>query len=115
MLFKLLLVGCGGFAGSIGRFWIANEVHKHVIGTWIANVSGSLLLAIIMKLYINNVITEPIWLLGGVGFCGAFTTFSTFGKETLQFIFDKQYGHALLYVLSSFIPSLLLMALVLIW
>lgn len=115
MLFNILLVGSGGFIGSILRFWIANELNKHLLGTWIANISGSLLLAIIVRLHMNALIAESIWLLIGVGFCGAYTTFSTFGKETLELLFDKQYGYAILYVGSSFAVSFLLVAFFLIW
>jgi len=115
MLLNLIVVGGGGFIGSIARFWIANELQKHITGTWIANISGSLLLAIIYRLYANGVASELIWLLFGVGFCGAYTTFSTFGKETLILLLEKQYGTAIIYVLSSFLLSFLLVSFAIIW
>jgi len=115
MLLNLIVVGGGGFIGSIARFWIANELQKHITGTWIANISGSLLLAIMYRLHANGVASEFIWLLFGVGFCGAYTTFSTFGKETLILLLEKQYGTAIIYVLSSFLLSLLLVSFAIIW
>ena|SRR5699024_3274979 len=115
MLMNILLVSCGGFIGSIARFWISNEWNKHVIGTWIANLTGSLLLAIIVRLYTNDLIGESLWLFFGIGYCGAYTTFSTFGKETLEFIFLKQYTYAFLYVCSSFLLAILAVGMTLIW
>lgn len=115
MFINILLISCGGFIGSIARFWISNEWNQHVIGTWIANITGSLLLAIIVRLYMNGLIGEEVWLFFGVGYCGAYTTFSTFGKETLQFLFLKQYYYAFLYVVSSFLLSFLAVAITLNW
>src|SRR5690625_3642308 len=115
ILLHVLLVGVGGFIGSIARFWIANELNKHLLGTWVANVSGSLLLAIVVRLYMNGLIEEPMWLFFGVGFCGAYTTFSTFGKETLELIFIKKYSLAIQYVGSSFVVAFLFLAFFLIW
>ena|SRR5699024_967861 len=115
MLLQLLFVSIGGFFGSIARYWLANELNKHVTGTWLANISGAILLAIIFRLYHNNIITESIWLILGVGFSGAYTTFSTFGKETLTFLLEKQYMNAVLYVVSSFLLSCILVAFIIIW
>lgn len=100
-----LCVALGGFLGSICRFYIANRLHKHPVGTWIANVSGSLLLVIVYRLFSMGQITETLWLLIGIGFCGAYTTFSTFGNETLKFILAQQYWEAILYVIGSFTIS----------
>lgn len=115
MFLNLLFVSIGGFFGSIVRFWLANELNKHVTGTWLANISGAILLALVFRLYHNDVITEAIWLIIGVGFSGAYTTFSTFGKETFTFLLEKRYMNAFLYVASSFLLSLIFVAFVVIW
>lgn len=115
MILHLILVSIGGFFGSISRYWLSNELNKHVTGTWLANISGAILLAIIFRLYQNEIISEPFWLILGVGFSGAYTTFSTFGKETFTLLLERKYLYAALYVLSSLILSFILVAFILIW
>lgn len=105
---NILLVAIGGFFGSIFRYHISLKTNKHVIGTWIANISGSLLLGVILRFHMTNQLSDWAWMLLGVGFCGAFTTFSTFGNETLELIFHKEYKRALLYIFSSLVISFVL-------
>lgn len=110
---SVLLVGIGGFIGSITRFYMSRQINHKFIATWLTNITGSILLAFLLHLYLTSVISVHLWLLLGVGFCGAYTTFSTFGNETLQFILDKRYGMAICYMLSSVGISLLSVALIL--
>lgn len=104
---SFLLVAIGGFLGSISRYYVYIKSNQHFIGTWIANITGSIMLALIYYYHLTQFISDPLWLFLGIGFCGAFTTFSTFGNETLQLIFKKQYGLALSYVMSSITISIL--------
>ncbi|MFD2129769.1 fluoride efflux transporter CrcB [Pseudogracilibacillus auburnensis] len=115
MMIQLLFVAIGGFFGSIIRFFISNRLNKHFFGTWIANISGSILLAILLRYYLTGTIPDYLWLLLGVGFCGAYTTFSTFGNETIQLLLAKKYQTAMYYVLSSFTLSIILVGIVLVW
>lgn len=115
MLVHLLLVSIGGFFGSMSRFWLSNEFNKHFTGTWLANISGSILLALLFRLYIHGIVSESIWLILGVGFAGAYTTFSTFGKETFTLLLERNYLNAALYIISSFLVSFILVAFIVIW
>ncbi|RDW20921.1 fluoride efflux transporter CrcB [Oceanobacillus chungangensis] len=103
---NLLLVALGGFFGSITRYNISLNTEKRLIGTWTANISGSILLGFLVHFHINETLPEWIWLFAGVGFCGAYTTFSTFGNETLNLFLDKKYGTAFFYILSTLITAL---------
>ncbi|AIF44072.1 CrcB family protein [Virgibacillus sp. SK37] len=98
---SILCVAAGGFLGSICRFSISILLNKRVIGTWIANLSGSILLAFLFKWQYNEVIGELVWLFLGIGFCGAYTTFSTFGNETINYILQKEYLKASAYIFFS--------------
>lgn len=104
---NIFLVGLGGFLGSMTRFFMATIIRKKIIGTFIANVSGAIFLAFMFHFYRTELITESVWLFAGIGFSGAYTTFSTFGHETLQLLLNKHYMKAVLYVSSSFTISLL--------
>jgi len=104
---SIVLVAAGGFIGSVMRLFLSVKANKHFIGTWIANISGSVLLAFFLHFYLHEVISEDVWLFLGIGFCGAYTTFSTFGNETLLLILDKKIKKAIGYVSSSIITSLL--------
>jgi len=115
MIASFLIVACGGFLGSILRFFISEMTNKHIIGTWFANISGSFLLGILLKYYLQGIASEAVWLFLGVGFCGAYTTFSTFGSETIQLIEKKKFGEAALYMISSFAIAIGSVVLVLIY
>ncbi|WP_373893253.1 fluoride efflux transporter FluC [Virgibacillus natechei] len=104
----ILLVALGGFAGSIARFYISLQTNKRLIGTWIANITGSMFMAFLFYFHTTDTMAEWVWVFLGIGFCGAYTTFSTFGNETLQLIFSGKYVHAASYVITSLTVSCLL-------
>ena len=100
----MLLVGIGGFFGAIARYWLGKRImawsgSRFPVGTWAVNLSGSFLLGMLAGMHGNVPEWAPLFL--GTGFLGAFTTFSTFGYETLQLIRNRRIGAAALYVVSS--------------
>ncbi|MFB1051203.1 fluoride efflux transporter CrcB [Paraliobacillus sp. JSM ZJ581] len=107
---NLFYIACGGFIGANARYFLGlalNQVNPlRPYGTWIANITGSFLLGILFISLENGFISPPLWLLLGTGFCGAYTTFSTFGTETLAMILSKRYFQACIYCLSSIVVSL---------
>src|SRR5262249_41541852 len=89
MLIPYLLVGVGGFVGAIARLLVARWVGALVetrfpLGTFIINISGSFLLGVLGTLVAEKVFpnSDAVRLALGVGFLGAYTTFSTFEYET---------------------------------
>ncbi|TQS74726.1 CrcB family protein [Ornithinibacillus gellani] len=102
----LLLIAVGGFFGSMTRYAIALRFQKHPIGTWIANVTGSILLGILAVSYQSDHISPWIWLLCGIGFCGSYTTFSTFGHESLLMLVEKKYAAAIGYMFTTTFVSI---------
>ncbi len=104
------IIGIGGSLGAVTRFILGNlisnksqKLFPFPLGTWIINITGSFLLGLIAQLHLTNQISEWLWLLWGVGFCGAYTTFSTFGNETITLIQSNKVKLAIIYVISSII------------
>ncbi|MPZ67712.1 MAG: fluoride efflux transporter CrcB [Pseudonocardiaceae bacterium] len=89
MWLHVLAVAAGGAAGATARFLVTKASATYLgtafpYHTLFVNVVGSLLLGAITGLALGRVaVPETVRLLVGVGFCGAFTTFSTFAVETL--------------------------------
>ena len=95
MWMPYLLVGLGGFIGANARFVVARLVGaafetRFPLGTFVINVSGSFLLGVLGTIIALKVMpgSEAMRLALGVGFLGAFTTFSTFECETHALLED---------------------------
>ena len=100
---SLLLVLIGGAIGAPLRYLTdqaVNARHTSVFpfGTLVVNATGSLTLGVVAGL--ATVHDVPAWLLTlvGTGFCGALTTFSTFGYETVRLVEDGSFAEAALNV-----------------
>ena len=107
MIKNLLLVLLGGGFGSVARyllsyFFIKNNTSNFPWATFIANSLGCLIIGLLFG-YIqkNNLQNETLKLLLITGFCGGFTTFSTFSLENIQFIQNQNYNLAIIYTLTS--------------
>ena len=84
------MVGIGGFFGALGRFllsgWIGAHAGRFPFGTLAVNVIGSLTIGLVAAPLTGRVLAGgAVRLLVMVGFLGAFTTFSAFSYESLQF------------------------------
>lgn len=106
MIKDIFLVGIGSGIGGICRYLISvlmGYAHNGFPwGTFVANISGCLLIGILWGVtsrYHN--ISQAFTLLLMVGFCGGFTTFSTFSKEGLAMLQSNNYILFFLYALGS--------------
>jgi len=104
---NILLVGLGGSAGSILRYlcqkWI-NESYQHnfPLATFLVNIFGCLLIGIFFALgEKGNILSHQTRLLLITGFCGGFTTFSTFAFENMNLLRIGDNFYFLLYALGS--------------
>lgn len=109
----MLLVMLGGALGSLSRYLVSRWFGAHhwaqvfPFGTLFINVSGSFVLAVAAILVTERLPPgyENWFLLIGTGFCGGFTTFSTFEWETFRLVRDERWFYALLNVVGSCIAG----------
>ena len=112
MGFNILLVGLGGSVGSILRYlcqkWI-NESYQHnfPLATFLVNVFGCLLIGMLYALgEKGNILSPQTRLLLVTGFCGGFTTFSTFAFENMNLLRIGDNFYFLLYAVGSVVLGL---------
>lgn len=108
-----LLVGAGGFAGAIARYVVARLFGSLVatpfpLGTFVINVSGSFLIGVLVTVLAPRALpgSDAARLALGVGFLGAFTTFSAFELETHELLRDGSWLTAATYVAASVLLGL---------
>ncbi|RKF02782.1 camphor resistance protein CrcB [Tenacibaculum lutimaris] len=109
---QFLLVFLGGGIGSVLRYIIGKALNSSQTGipygTFTANILGSLLIGIILGLAAKNqTLTQNHTLLLATGFCGGFTTFSTFAYENHVFLKSGDFSSFALYTIASFIIGFL--------
>src|SRR5262245_37858873 len=120
----ITLLAVGGGAGANARYWLGHYIAEWQIrrceriefpwATFFINVSGSIVLGFVAALFLHQ--ADPLhpdqarrnwYLLLGTGFCGGFTTFSTFSYETLKLMQDGKWWAAAAYVVGSVLAGLL--------
>jgi len=107
MIRNLLLVALGGAIGAVLRYLISSFNTSFPWGTFIVNILGSLLIGFLVGFVSKGVLSPEMKLLLVTGFCGGFTTFSTFANESFGMM---KAGDALLmalYIAASVIVSIM--------
>ena len=85
MIRNLLLVALGGALGSVGRYLVSRWMTgTFPWGTLTVNLLGSLLIGLLTGLVAKGSLSPEMKLLLVTGFCGGFTTFSTFANESFS-------------------------------
>ncbi|MCI5717091.1 MAG: fluoride efflux transporter CrcB [Alistipes sp.] len=103
MIKELIAVGAGGALGSAARYlvsyvWLSGlTVGGLPVGTFTVNVAGSMLIGYLAQTLNSSM---AVWLLC-VGFCGGFTTFSTFSADFIRLVRAGNTTGALLYVAAT--------------
>ena len=111
---NILLVGAGSFVGGALRYMVSLWL-KYSGGfpwaTFAVNMLGCFLIGLLWGLFCRySNVSQQLLLLLSVGFCGGFTTFSTFSKESLQLIQSGNWMYLALYLLGSIVLGFLLVA-----
>lgn len=108
-LINILIVGLGGFVGTICRYLISRlfiffDLLSFPFATLSVNILGSFLIGFLIEIFSDsNNIQYKLMLFLTVGFCGGFTTFSTFSFDNLQLIRDGEISSAVLNISLSLI------------
>lgn len=111
-----LLVVLGAAVGAPARYlvdlWV-QSLHDTVLpwGTFAVNVAGSFVLGVVGGLAARGGVPPAVVALVGTGFCGALTTFSTFGYETVVLARRGAWWHATANVVGSVVAGLAAVAL----
>jgi CrcB protein len=110
---RVLLIGIGGFVGSVLRYWLsglAQDLARASLfpwGTLAVNLLGCLAIGVVAQLAESRgAFSAETRLLVATGLLGGFTTFSAFGNETLLLLRDAERGLALANVLANVILGL---------
>lgn len=102
-----LLVGIGGFIGSVARYYSQQFLARSIpsvlpYATLAVNILGCFLIGIIYGLSNRGNLLSPDWrIFLATGFCGGFTTFSAFSYESLSLMQDGEYLYLAIYVAAS--------------
>jgi fluoride exporter len=113
MLRTLLIVGAGGFIGSVMRYLVQLFVERDMSstfpwGTFVANITGSFIIGVVFALAQKGNLLSAEWrLFLAVGICGGFTTFSSFAYNNLTMLREGVYSQFILNVGGSLIFGLL--------
>ena len=104
-------VALGGALGSMARVALGTLVQERAgtfpLGTLLVNVSGSFLLALVMEYALATpAVSREMRGFLTAGFCGGYTTFSTFSYETIRLAQDGDYRRAGLYLTLSVVASI---------
>ncbi|ASQ89679.1 camphor resistance protein CrcB [Prosthecochloris sp. GSB1] len=101
----VLLVGAGGFAGAVARYFVGVALPflgGFPAGTFTVNVAGCFLIGLISELSITSALVSPeMRLLLATGFCGGFTTFSSYMFEAVSLLRDGEMLYASVYLFGS--------------
>ena len=110
-----LSVAIGAIFGALSRFYIAELVESifgqewGFLGTFFANVSGCLIIAYIFTMVKENIriIAPELGLMIATGFCGSYTTFSTYSLEVNKFLEQGNVTFGLIYWLGSVLGGMI--------
>jgi CrcB protein len=106
-----IYIALGGILGTLARYLLQGALQTRggtfPTGTLAINLAGSFLIGFIMRFATGSTVVSPALRAGlTIGFCGAFTTMSTFGYESIRLLGDGEYWYAGLYMGGTIVGGL---------
>ncbi len=105
MIAVIAYIALGGVLGTLARYVLQGWVQQRSglatfpVGTLAINLAGSFLVGFVIRLATGSTLIQPDLRAGlTIGFCGAFTTMSTFSYESMKLLADGEYWYAGLYM-----------------
>lgn len=98
----ILAVGFGGAGGALARYWVSESVSNRGKDTLVVNILGSFLLGLLLGSPLDGILFGIV----AVGFCGAFTTFSTHVVELVRFSEEGHTQWIILYWLTMVLGAI---------
>ena len=102
-----LWIALGAVVGAAARYFVSTQIARHFstifpYGTLLINLSGSLVLGFFLVYSTERVLLDPRWrLLVAVGFCGSYTTFSSYAFESFALMEQGQWLLTSVNILAS--------------
>ena len=109
MIRNILLIGTGGFIGSIARYFVSRlnltfSLISIPVGTLLVNIAGSMVIGFLAGISDRTaILSTQARLFLMVGICGGFTTFSSFTLENMTMIHNGQFLQVVIYTTLSFL------------
>ncbi|MGE5480865.1 MAG: fluoride efflux transporter CrcB [Chloroflexota bacterium] len=114
MLKQVIIIGTGGFIGTVARYLTTELAHKSIntnfpLATLAINLAGCFLIGVFFGLFEKgNLMSAELRLFLTVGFCGGFTTFSAFANDSINLYSDSEFLYLSLYLGVSVFAGLLM-------
>ncbi len=110
----IIAIFIGGGLGSLARYGVAHLVTQFwrgefPLGTFVANLLSCIVMGAVVGLFYHKITTAELKALILIGFCGGFSTFSTFSKETLTLMQNGNYIIAFSNIVISLISCMLIL------
>ena len=108
---RIVYIAMAGVVGTLARYGLEGWVQGRA-GTLTVNLTGSLALGFIIRYATGSIVVSPdVRAALTIGFCGAFTTMSTFSYETMALLWDGDYWRAGFYMGATIVGCLAAVAL----
>ncbi len=101
-----LYIALGSALGGLSRYWIGGALQRAYpgsfpVGTLVVNLTGCFLIGLVLQYALEGTMNQELRVFLTIGFCGGYTTFSSFSWESLRLLQAGEWGRGALYAFGS--------------